>query len=222
MSNLKFVPMLLVIVSCFSGYTSSPPTPISITNWRSLKVISYSPNDLSLQNNTINIINESNAGAYGKRNNRYYSNDHIQVENSRISFTIGITNPSLFTMEATEASFPAVFDVVISNKSAEPIEINWDNVAYVDDNGIAHKVVKSGTRIVDRTRPQGNLLIPPNAKVDEMFHPADFIYYEYGNWLTNPVLEDVRVGNKVSIFIPITFQDGTVHYNFTFSVESSL
>lgn len=203
------------------GSASPPPpqTPSYSAEWSKLKLASISPKEMTIKGDSIVLYKRSNPGSYGKRIVQYYSPDQIQIEDPNISFNIGITNTSLITMGVGETASPAVFYISISNKLNEPISVNWDSIAYVDSNGISHRVIKSGTRIADRGRPIGTVVIPPNARIEEIFQPIDGIDFEYGTWLTLPVLESVMPGGEVTVFIPITINNQVTNYSFTFLSE---
>ena len=66
----------------------------------------------------------------------------------------------------------------LTNKSGYSIKLPWDDMAYVDENGKAMRVIHSGIRLVDRNATQAPSVVPKNAILDDMLMPSENIYYE--------------------------------------------
>ncbi|MCD8480615.1 MAG: hypothetical protein LRZ88_10645, partial [Candidatus Cloacimonetes bacterium] len=61
----------------------------------------------------------------------------------------------------------AGWDLVLYNKSGNPIMIDWNNARYMDVDNIGHTVLISGTRLSERDKDQTPSLIPRNGNVTE-------------------------------------------------------
>jgi hypothetical protein len=107
--------------------------------------------------------------------------------------------------------------IVLHNKLNAPIKIDWNNVSYVDITGLAHGVVHTGVRYMERDRLQVSTLIPPSAMIEDAIIPSDHISYipgSSGGWSSRALFPasqkiDVYVGKSFSVFMPLEL-DGAV------------
>jgi hypothetical protein len=121
---------------------------------------------------------------------------------------------------------------VIQNKSDEPVTVNWNVASYVDSGGEAHKVVRSGIRLMDKEAAQPPTVIPPMAKITESLVPTDHITLSSSGWSHRPLWPDVQYlskdashlkqleGSKFSVFLPVEMQGKVRNYNFAFTIDS--
>lgn len=115
----------------------------------------------------------------------------------------------------------------LSNKTTEPIKIDWDQVSYIDIDGESHKVIHSGIRLMDRANPQSPTIIPPSAKITDMVYPSGYVYYEkgrYGGWREMPIFPDAPSalkykGQSFGVFLPIEVKGKVENYLFKFIIK---
>ena len=75
---------------------------------------------------------------------------------------------------------PDEFQMEVSNKTNEPIEINWNDGAYIDEDGNRHRIVHSKVIYEDREKHQKPSVVEPGGTLSETIRSADNIYYEGG------------------------------------------
>ena len=149
---------------------------------------------------------------------KYQIPSFIKAEDNTLEFEISLTQPSASLSSLTEG-YPVVFGVKITNKLDEPVKVKWENVAYIDSSGLSHRVVKTGTRFIERDRPIGDIIIPPAARIEEIILPTDAIYF--GNeWRSEEVLDKLSNEDKVTIFIPIDVKGQVRNYSFVFEAQT--
>ena len=86
--------------------------------------------------------------------------------------------------------------LLLHNKLNSPIKIDWNNVSYVDISGLAHGVVHTGVRYIERDRPQVPTLIPPAAMIEDAIIPSDHISYTAGSgggWSSRPLFSGSKI-----------------------------
>ncbi|MFO1479319.1 MAG: hypothetical protein U1F40_03855 [Turneriella sp.] len=150
-------------------------------------------------------------------------------------YTIKITGPKATTTSTFEdanivADF-SLFDqavaVKIKNKTGSAIQVNWDNVSFVDINGKSNRVIHTGIRLMERDKPQAPSIIPPGASLDDEITPVDNIRFEsgqYGGWRTDPLMppldenQQKYVGKTLSVFMPLEINGKKKEYNFKIEI----
>ena len=75
---------------------------------------------------------------------------------------------------------PHQFQMELTNKVNGPIEIVWDDGAFVDENGTRHRIVTSQVIYEDRDKPQQPTVIAAGGTISESIRSADNIFYEKG------------------------------------------
>jgi hypothetical protein len=127
----------------------------------------------------------------------------------------------LFSISETQVG------ISLHNKTNTPINIDWNNVSYVDIRGMAHGVVHTGVRYIERDRPQVPTIIPPAAMIEDVIVPSDHISYASGSgggWSSRALFPDLQetdqyIGKSFSAFMPLEI-DGTIkNYSCVFSIE---
>jgi len=115
---------------------------------------------------------------------------------------------------------------VLRNKTANPVRIDWNEVAFVDDAGESHKVMHSGIRYVERDKPQAPTIVPPTAKVQDIVFPIDYVWYspgQYGGWSELPFFPEGPMagnykGKSFSVFMPLEVNGAVKNYSFVFKI----
>ena len=125
------------------------------------------------------------------------------------------------------------FNFELTNKSGYTIKLNWDDMAYVDQNGSTKRVMHSGVKYTDRNNSQPASTLPKNASLSDILLPTDNVYYvsgQYGGWRESALfprystqeeaMASPALGKTVRIIFPIMIQDVANEYIFEFSVDS--
>lgn len=134
--------------------------------------------------------------------------------------------------------FPSASDFrfVLTNKSTNSMKIIWDESVYVNTDGYCRMVMHQGTRFIDKNITQKPSVIVKGSKIEDLILPTDNVYYvngKYGGlWQTMPLLKtwvstleefDIIkkefVGKTMKILLPISIENSTQEYMFTFRIE---
>lgn len=125
---------------------------------------------------------------------------------------------------------------VLTNKTNHSIKIIWDEAAFVDENGISHRVIHSGVKYIDRNSTQPPSVVVRNGTVTDLVIPTDNIYYvsgKYGGWHVAPLFpksavsaEELRakagkyIGKTIQVLLPLQIEEVVNEYIFTFEVKN--
>jgi hypothetical protein len=117
--------------------------------------------------------------------------------------------------------------MILQNKMHSPIKVDWNNISYVDIAGLAHGVMHTGVRYIERDRPQVPTIIPPAAMIDDAIIPSDHISYTPGSgggWSSRPLFpalteSDLYLGKSFSVFMPLELDGVVKNYLFSFRIE---
>jgi hypothetical protein len=125
------------------------------------------------------------------------------------------------------------FSVTIRNRTDQTVKVIWDDAAFVDPDGISHRVMHGGVRFVKRSESQPPSVIVGKGMVVDIIVPADFVALA-SEWRVLPFLPtphpdwDPRlfraaakasVGKTVQVLLPLEFEGVTNDYLFTFVVR---
>ena len=78
------------------------------------------------------------------------------------------------------------FSVDVTNNSAQPIKIIWDNTA-VAWAGNSSSVLPNGYKIIDAAAPKAPTIVPPHATVSKEITPSVNVAFRGGNWRYAPL-----------------------------------
>ena len=111
----------------------------------------------------------------------------------------------------------------LTNKTDQPIKIDWNEVSYVDVSGLAHKVTHKGVRIIERNSTQPPTTIPPTAKIDEFIIPTDAVSMRLNKWEMKDLLPEGPEakgleGKTFSLFMPLEVNGAVKNHLFTFKI----
>ncbi|MBI3794610.1 MAG: hypothetical protein HY280_07755 [Nitrospinae bacterium] len=128
-----------------------------------------------------------------------------------------------FQFEFTEKKI----NVLISNRGAKPVEVEWPDAQYVDPEGFKHKVANKQTAISkdqDKIKPTS---IAPGADEENLIVPADNQeQMEQWTWYIKPLfnLKDdkapANLDKTFSVIIPVAIDAEKRLYNFQFKVAT--
>lgn len=120
-------------------------------------------------------------------------------------------------------------DLEIENKTKGTLKIIWDE-AVIIVQGEAHKAAHSFPDPDNCIMSSTPTIIPESTSIKEIVYPCDNIYFDRG-WeignlflktdLAESVLKDYilsKKGAKISLHLPIKFNDNTILYKFNFIV----
>ncbi len=130
------------------------------------------------------------------------------------------------------------------NKTSSPIKIIWDDAAYIDENGVSHRIIHSGIKYSEKDKPQLPTKIAPNGKIEDAIIPTNLVYFEEGyygendfkagRWIEKPLFEYCRIGGNedsairllqsnvdktFQILLPLNIEKIVYDYVFTFRVK---
>lgn len=109
----------------------------------------------------------------------------------------------------------------LQNRTESPIEVNWDQVSFIDFSGRSHRVIHAGTKFNDREKPQAPATVPPTARIEDIVYPADYAEWTGSDWIHSPILppaEFAYKGNTFSVFVPLKINGELKNYLFTVKV----
>lgn len=130
---------------------------------------------------------------------------------------------------------------VLTNKTDHSIKIVWDEAAFVDENGVTHRVMHSGVKYIDRNNPQPPSIVVRKGSVSDLIIPTDNIYYWSGydsGWRKTPLFPTYSVvgdstaatqlrskskkyiGKTIQVLLPLQIEDVVNEYIFTFEVKN--
>lgn len=73
-------------------------------------------------------------------------------------------------------------DLAIANNHRSSIRVLWDNAAFIDMNGSAHRVIHMGVKLVDKEKAQVPSVIPVGSNISDVVCPVDCIERINGTW----------------------------------------
>jgi hypothetical protein len=134
---------------------------------------------------------------------------------------------------------PDSFKFVLRNRTDRTMKVLWDEGAYVDMDGLSHRIIHGQTEFGDRMLAQIPSVIVSGGMIDDLVYPAS--YYEIGSGtrqlfptsLTVDMGPRVRrllpewkaelralQGRSVRILLPVRVHDVVNEYLFEFTVKS--
>lgn len=133
---------------------------------------------------------------------------------------------------------------VMVNKTSSSIKVIWDDAAYIDENGMSHRIIHSGINFNEKDKPQLSTIIAPNDKIKDVIIPTNLVHYEEGfygendfqagKWIEKPFFKYCQTGGKkdsairllksnvgktFKILLPLKTEKTVSDYVFTFSVK---
>jgi len=111
----------------------------------------------------------------------------------------------------------------LENKSSQPIQIDWNQVSYVDPDGSSNKVMHKGVKYANKDESLAPTTVPPNASIEDFILPTDLLVRTSDGWTEGSLFPDgseseAYDGQTFSLFMPLEIGEETQNYNFTFEV----
>lgn len=78
-------------------------------------------------------------------------------------------------------------NLVIANNHNSSIRVLWDNAAYIDSRGNAHRIIHLGVKLVDKEKAQVPSVIPKGAQIEDLVVPADCVEWVDNSWKVSPL-----------------------------------
>ena len=75
-------------------------------------------------------------------------------------------------------------ELVIINKTKDPVVIDWDRCALILPPSRAERIIHTGVRFLEKAKPQAPTMVPPFTEVREAIWPANYIRW-VKSWLAN-------------------------------------
>ncbi len=125
------------------------------------------------------------------------------------------------------------FGFRIQNKGASTLKLNWDQMTFVNTSGVVDKVLGSGVRYIERAASRPPSIIPPGARMQDIFVPVSLISYSQSysrystsSWITESILPKCPkclelVGKDVSVYFPLESDGKTLEYTMTVRVVAA-
>ena len=117
----------------------------------------------------------------------------------------------------------------VTNNSSSSIKVDWDNGAYIDEFGNAHRIIHTGTKLVDKEKAQVASIVPKGSQINDIVSPSDYVEYDTTlGWQYTPLMQGSSYSSKeealanldafqpVKLLIPIVYEGTTREYTFTF------
>ncbi|MBP7777275.1 MAG: hypothetical protein KA371_09120 [Acidobacteria bacterium] len=118
------------------------------------------------------------------------------------------------------------FAFSLKNLAADPLQLDWNSASFVDMDGIAHRVLHTGTKLIDRDKTQLPSVVPPGATIQETVSSIDSVQIDLGKLHVRPFLQVDEItaprlkGKTFSILLPLVVAGKTENLFITFVVEN--
>lgn len=114
--------------------------------------------------------------------------------------------------------------VVVTNTSPGPVEVDWEQSAFVDPTGRRQRIVHRGVQLNQKSATMEPTVIAPGTTLREFVFPGDRIVYSSPGraslWNSPPVIERLAPGLAFSIVLNVRKGDTTAPRTFRFAVVS--
>jgi len=128
------------------------------------------------------------------------------------------------------------FNFTLTNKSKYAIKLDWDNISYVNTDGIVGRVMHAGVKYTDRNSSQPPTTVPRGATISDILLPVDNVYFsEYVGWREKLLIPSfyqskeamekgapTYVGKQMKVFMPILIENVENDYTFVFNIDKLL
>lgn len=168
------------------------------------------------------------AGCGGSQATEYYRDQSInRLEEKALQFS-GDVNESCYSDTMVDVTLQVnnedttSFQFSLSNKTAEPIVILWNQAVFVDASGNRQKVIHQGLRYWDPVSRLEPVAIPPFTTVSDLIRPAK-VQYSDGLQRLAPLrgLQDTSnwLDQRLIIDLPLVIYGRTSLYRFRMHIE---
>lgn len=115
----------------------------------------------------------------------------------------------------------AAVNFILTNKTDQPITIDWNKVSFIDVHGVSgNAVMHSGMRYNECSSPKAPTTIPPKGKAVDSVTPCyalNFIPYgSLSRWEIAIIPKRHKGPVKIGFYMPLQIGDVTLNYEFVF------
>lgn len=143
----------------------------------------------------------SEAKPVGSLEDKVYQDDRIRVEFNEVDYNLNL---------------------VLTNKTGNPVRILWNDASFVDEFGVSHRVMHASQGLSEPNQTQQATAIAPGAKLRDGLSPIDYAKWSRrGAKQEREMLSKRSLGKKVGLLLPVEFTDGKRDYFFQFFVVKS-
>jgi len=118
---------------------------------------------------------------------------------------------------------------ILTNNTDRSIKIVWDEAAYVDENGVSHRVMHEGVKYIFRNNPQPPTVVVRKGTITDFIFPTDKVYF-YNGWSEDPLFPtyivevhkgrvEQYVGKTIQVLLPIQIESVVNEYIFSFKIN---
>lgn len=160
----------------------------------------------------------------------------------------GYSNPQTNNEVVTELSYSDEYitilpyseypriELVLINNHTSSMRVLWDEAAYIDVRGTAHRVIHNNTKFINKEKAQVASVIPAGAKIEDVVAPIECIELIDGEWTIIPLkpdgytsLKDAEAElstyqdnpglSKCTLLLPVEIGDKRIEYTLNFTGE---
>ena len=111
----------------------------------------------------------------------------------------------------------------LKNKTESTMKLLWEQVTYIDTNGRAQSVLKSGVRFIEKDRAIPPTTIPSNSMINDLIISKENVNWNYisGSWIQEPLLKNKEIfdGKTIRLLIPLDIEEEIIEYDFIFKIS---
>jgi hypothetical protein len=162
---------------------------------------------------------------YTTRTATYITKGSIVVIDRDVQFGFGFLSLALTSYERasdTITTSPLGLSFLLRNGSTTGVVVDWNAVTLLDGQGRVYGVLHRGVKMNERASVMAPSTIPPGAILEDFVYPKDLVSFSggrYGSgWLGERFFEQMRPGDRFSLYLPVKRGPETVEYQFKFEV----
>ncbi|SFN09845.1 hypothetical protein SAMN05421738_106192 [Algoriella xinjiangensis] len=128
------------------------------------------------------------------------------------------------------------FNFKLENKSDSSIKILWDEASYIDENSSSNRIIHSGVKYIDASKPQPPTIIIKKANLEDIIIPAKNVYFSSSSWEVSNLFKKYLYNEEekesflkeniddktVKILLPLEVEGVLNEYIFSFNVKKSI
>ena len=113
------------------------------------------------------------------------------------------------------------FRINLKNLTQSTININWDDIIYIDEKSESQRVVHSGIRYIDVNAPQTPTKIAKNSVLNDVLIPAHRVFYGgVENILYRRSVKSLHTeGTLVYLILPVEINGISHEYTITYQIK---
>lgn len=129
-----------------------------------------------------------------------------------------------FTFEPEEDDIK----ISLENRGVYPVKIDWEKAAYVDKDGVSHRLITKKVEYGDKDKPQEPAVVNPKSSLTEWVMPADNIDRSLLVWKIKPMFPELKTAiiidtwdrTTFKLTLPIEINGESKGYEFVFKVKT--